>query len=444
MNWSALTVAIALPVTLSAQYGGPPRLWWDAGQSDNLSWSEDYEDAYGQLSVSNQRGPVHATGHAFFEALGTNGRACVTCHQPANAMSVSAATLRRRWVESKGADPVFAAIDGSNCPGLPQADRASHSLLLDRGLFRISLPWPPKNVRPDFRIDVVRDPVGCNTDAVYGLQSAQPAISVYRRPRIAANLKYLTEETQGEARRVALMTDGREPSLRSQAISAVLGHEQANSPPSAEQLRQIVEFERQIFTAQATDSYGGLLTETGGPALLGTENLMQGKAVFLATAFTPWKDTRDERLGDLQRDFRLSAARGADVFFKRGFRMGASANATCATCHTEGAARQWMDIGTTNRSSEDALPDLPLFRITCANGRTVLSQDPGRALISGRCADVGAIVMQQFRGLAARAPYFSNGSANSIPEIVDFYDRRFAIGYTRREKEDLANFLRVL
>jgi hypothetical protein len=28
-----------------------------------------------------------------------NGRACVTCHQPANALSVSTATLRERWKE---------------------------------------------------------------------------------------------------------------------------------------------------------------------------------------------------------------------------------------------------------------------------------------------------------------------------------------------------------
>ena len=29
------------------------------------------------------------------------------------------------------------------------------------------------------------------------------------------------------------------------------------------------------------------------------------------------------------------------------------------------------------------------------------------------------------RGLAARAPYFANGSAKSLREVVDFYDRRF-------------------
>ena len=113
---------------------------------------------------------------------------------------------------------------------------------------------------------------------------------------------------------------------------------------------------------------------------------------------------------------------------------------------------RWMDIGTTNRPAAADAPELPLFRITCSStvtphatlGRTIYTQDPGRALVSGKCADVGAVVMQQFRGLAARSPYFSNGSAKSIREIVDFYDRRFEIGFSEAEKQDLTNFLSVL
>jgi cytochrome c peroxidase len=52
--------------------------------------------------------------------------------------------------------------------------------------------------------------------------------------------------------------------------------------------------------------------------------------------------------------------------------------------------------------------------------------------------------MPQFRGLAARAPYFSNGSAKSIREIVKFYNDRFEIRLTEREQQDLVNFLSVL
>ena len=66
------------------------------------------------------------------------------------------------------------------------------------------------------------------------------------------------------------------------------------------------------------------------------------------------------------------------------------------------------------------------------------------ALITGRCADVGAIAAQQLRGLSARAPYFVNGSAKTLGDLVDYYDRRFSIGFTDVEKQDLINFLSVL
>jgi len=77
-------------------------------------------------------------------------------------------------------------------------------------------------------------------------------------------------------------------------------------------------------------------------------------------------------------------------------------------------------------------------------GRIFLTQDPGRALITGKCADVGSILMEQFRGLGARAPYFANGSASDLTELVDFYNRRFRIGLTEKEIQDLVNFLRIL
>ena len=48
------------------------------------------------------------------------------------------------------------------------------------------------------------------------------------------------------------------------------------------------------------------------------------------------------------------------------------------------------------------------------------------------------------RGLAARAPYFANGSARDLRELVDYYDRRFDMRLSGQEKQDLINFLGVL
>jgi hypothetical protein len=230
------------------------------------------------------------------------------------------------------------------------------------------------------------------------------------------------------------MADGREPDLRAQAITAILVHEQAKAPPAAETLRQIVDFETQVYAAQSADIRGGLLNEKDGPVALGPQNLASGKTGSLAgvLSFDIWKKPKSAPDLGLQREFRASVARGSEVFA-----------VNCAVCHTAKTTR-WMDIGTTNQPVAKESPELPLFRITCDTGRVVYTQDPGRALISGKCADVGAIVLQQLRGLAARAPYFSNGSARTLREVVEFYEKRHDVRYTEQEKQDLVNFLRVL
>lgn len=474
---ASLVLVVGVSAALRAQSGrsyGPDRIWWNAGSGDILPWQEEYDNADGQVGVLNANGIVRTKGHPFFEALGDNGRACVTCHQPSNAMSVSPVAVLERWRATAGQDAVFEAVDGANCPDQPEMEQSSHSLLLKRGLFRIALPWPPRNpdgapIAPEFRIEVVHDPTGCNLSPAYGLKSAKPAVSVFRRPRVTANLKYLVSSSG-----FALMADGRDPSLERQAVEAAMTHEQAVYP-SPEQLRRIVDFELQLYTAQMSDIRGGLLGEKGGPAALGLEHVASGQAGALGGVvpagasgapvsldFSGWRKAPGAPDLGLQREFRASVARGSEVFFARQFLVhdafplnatagGKPVAATCATCHATGLTR-WMDIGTANRAAASADPELPLFKITCEAsapahpflGRVIYTNDPGRALVTGKCADVGSIVMQQFRGLAARAPYFANGSAANLRDLVDFYDHRFGARFTEQEKQDLVNFLKVL
>lgn len=65
-------------------------------------------------------------------------------------------------------------------------------------------------------------------------------------------------------------------------------------------------------------------------------------------------------------------------------------------------------------------------------------------MISGNCADIGKLKGSILRGLAARAPYFHNGSAATLTDVVNFYDQRFNIGFTARQRQDLVNFLNTL
>jgi len=73
-----------------------------------------------------------------------------------------------------------------------------------------------------------------------------------------------------------------------------------------------------------------------------------------------------------------------------------------------------------------------------------LVTDPGRALITGKWKDVGRFKGPILRALAGRAPYFHNGSAASLLDVVNFYDARFALRLTPQRKLDLVAFLRTL
>jgi cytochrome c peroxidase len=65
-------------------------------------------------------------------------------------------------------------------------------------------------------------------------------------------------------------------------------------------------------------------------------------------------------------------------------------------------------------------------------------------LISGLCADIGKVKGPILRGLAGRAPYFHNGSAATLLDVVNFYVQRFNINFTDAQKADLVAFLQTL
>lgn len=437
--------------------------WMDADASGRLIADGTYANERGDIGVVMAGGTVaDVRDQAFFRALGTNGRACVTCHQPQDGMSLSVDTVRWMWRATRGADPLFAPVDGTNCPHLPAAVPASHSLLLNRGLIRVFLPWPPRDANgrllsPDFTLEVVRDPTGCNTHPRYGLGAPSPTVSVYRRPRPAANLAL--------AQRAGLMADGRAASLEAQAADAASGHMEAPVPLAPAQIDAIVTFESQVYVAQVFDGRAGRLvsdTPTAfGPRALeiaAQDALGAGKGraredgdVFPLDA--AWRaGTATDAATATVKAARASIGRGHDLFFTRRFRRDGG-TATCASCHgatvaglpaatRSNAARLRRPVFSAQESGEETV--LPLFRVTCRSGRVLFTEDPGRGLITGRCRDVGVLAAQQLRGLASRPPYFTNGSAATLHEVVDFYERHFRIGLTDTEQHDLANFLAVL
>jgi len=70
--------------------------------------------------------------------------------------------------------------------------------------------------------------------------------------------------------------------------------------------------------------------------------------------------------------------------------------------------------------------------------------DLGQALIDGRFDHVGKIKGPVLRGLSARAPFFHNGSAHTLMDVVRFYENRFGLVLTPRKESDLVAFLSAL
>jgi hypothetical protein len=485
----ALGGAIALfgvSVAARADHAGD---WWAPDSGRTFPAKVDYDTPSGSLRVLLTGGPLDTKGHPFFTPSAPGKRACITCHQPADAMSLSAQTARQRWDATGGKDPLFAAYDGSNCPTQPQGDAASHSLLLKYGLFRIQRAWPPRDLAgkpivPDFDIAVVRDPTGCNS-ATRG--PIKGNISVYRRPRPVANLKYLLaigfaydpkqgmplplDPETGKPMSGNLMADGRAGTLNAQMRDASSTHLELLKHMDAADMAKILDFESRVFTAAQRDATAGALDGDGAEG--GAEKLANSKAGQLGSIGKPvWSEFAAWEkpalgLAPERAAFRASVARGAKVFREKTFLISDSSGINapigfgnpvrnaCAFCHNmsqmgNDVAPGQVDLGTTNQPFADPMPWLPLFRITCKGrphpfyGRVIYTSDPGYALTTGRCADVGKITLQSLRGLAARAPYFSNGNAGDLRGVVDFYERRYKIGYTEQEKQDLVNLMSVL
>jgi len=457
----------------------------DSGRPDRIRLLRAANESGVALTISSNG--VIDRGNPFFRSLGANGRSCVSCHQPEEGWSMTPKGLRERFERSNGMDPVFRPNDGANSPladvSTRQAREAAYSMLLGKGLIRIGIGLP---AGAEFELVQVDDP--------YGFASAAE-LSLFRRPLASTNLRFLS----------TVMWDGRETlrdpastdclfgtttcfaplhvDLADQANTATTGHAQATTPLTTAQRDAIVDFELGLYTAQQQDDRAGRLSvhgANGGPSFLasvasyfGINDTLVGDyrshASFTPTVMTlyaGWQSTIEDRLNAdperRDRDVavaRRAIARGEALFNSKpivirdvhGLNDDLQIPAivgTCTTCHNTPNAGNHsipmpLDIGVADASRRT--PDLPLYTLrNKSTGATVQTTDPGRALITGRWQDIGRFKGPTLRALAARAPYFHNGSAKDLNELVRFYDQRFGIGFSEQEREDLVAFLKAL
>jgi hypothetical protein len=415
-------------------------------------------DASGVVQTVSTNGAFDPD-NPFFQSLGTNGRACVTCHQAADGWTITPEHVRARFQASAGQDPLFRLNDGATCPSddvsTLDAKRSAYGMLLSKGLIRVGLGIP---AGAEFTLLDVDDPYNCATAA---------ELSLFRRPLPSTNLPFLS----------GVMWDGRESApgrtlmqnLRQQAIDATLGHAQAGAPPTAQELDAIVALETGLFTAQSEDRGAGRLSQHGaggGPGAVSQQTFFPGindplggnptGAPFDPRAFTIFNAWM---AGDWRAEANRAVARGQEIFNSRPIAItgvrglndalgAATIPGTCTTCHDapnigNHSVALAIDIGVSAPARRT--PDMPLYTLRCtATGEIVKTMDPGRALVTGRCADIGKTKGPVLRGLAARAPYFHNGSAETLMDVVNFYDERFSLALSPKEKADLVAFLKAL
>ena len=143
-----------------------------------------------------------------------------------------------------------------------------------------------------------------------------------------------------------------------------------------------------------------------------------------------------------------------------------SLKGTCGTCHdTPNVGNHSfptpLNIGTGDPSPSNSsanmggldigyLPSITVCKLDLTTSSPTptsnckTTTDLGQALIDGKFDHVGKIKGPILRGLSARAPYFHNGSAQTLLDAVQFYEGRFGLVLTTQEESDLVAFLSTL
>jgi mono/diheme cytochrome c family protein len=375
----------------------------------------------GEVATFSTKGSVNLSGE-YFRTQGTNGQSCATCHIPEEAWSITPATLRRLFDETNGKYPIFNLHDADN-PSMDvsttEARRAAFSMLLSHGLFRRGGPPRPNS---EWELIAVDDPHGlANVNLLVHWRRSMPTINF---PVGSATVNWDAGSNVGKGQRAALVN------LTNRLVTGAL----QGPPATPEVVNDIVDFESALFTAQLTVPGVGRLDADGargGPQALSTMSKVEGRF-----------DLFDAWMGDANPK-RAQIARGQEVFNSTNV-----SHKSCIACHDSAnngtsVTNTLFDIRTA--SAEARTPDLPLYTFrNKKTGETLQLTDAGLGNITGLWDDLGRFKTPTLRGLAARAPYFHNGIAATLEDVVRHYEKHFGFRFTDEERADLVAFLNAL
>jgi cytochrome c peroxidase len=410
-----------------------------AGEGQGGDWSEKQQPLLEELidslpnsfpipnghgaaaSYSTTTAPIVSLNNNFFTPQGTNGRDCGTCHAVEDGWSITPATVTLMFLLSDGLDPLFVHhldTDTPTCDMSTTQARWACTTMLRQGLFTRRVAPPAAR---DYDVVLAEDPLGVGTTA---------SLWFFRRPLPTANFKSFTVMWDAANTVGTSLRDG----LIRQARGNVTGA-QEGAPASDAVIFDIVDYEMGIGHAQSNAIGSGSVTASGargGPQSAIEQPLVNARFDL----FDAWKDSHNPH--------RARVYRGQEIFNTPNVASGR----TCRGCHN--AANNGQNVNGTlfdvGVSRPEFGPGKAVYTFQDRNNpaNTVRSTDPGRGIRNGVFADLNKFKTPNIRGLAARAPYFHNGIAATIPAIVDHYEAALGFNFTDQEQEDLAAFLAAL
>ncbi|HEY8510246.1 MAG TPA: hypothetical protein VIL32_17960 [Steroidobacteraceae bacterium] len=403
-----------------------------AGQPQRIGNNLPVPNAAGAAATYSTAGYVDLT-NPFHIPQGTNGRTCQTCHLPHAGWSIRPIDVELTFLLTLGKDPIFNLLDANspNAPTKTLSQRYQAYSMLRKGLFRRGGNVPAD---AEYEIVAVDDPLRAG--------GSKTRFEFFRRPlatanfHVAKNVGWHDQFTDGGMLDV-------HAGLKAQARPTIIGA-LAGDPPTEETLESIATHQEELSFAQSHIHGLGSLSSCGakgGPENLSRETPVNGRFDL----FDAWIDLVPGSCTTKAADRkRAQIARGQELFNNPG-RTGK----TCRGCHNaanngSNVSGTLFDVGASRK--EFRKPGMPLYTLrNKANPKLVhKTTDPGRALRSGRWDDLDKFKTPSLRGVAARAPYFHNGIAPTLMDVVTHYEKALGFKFTRQEREDLVAFLEAL
>lgn len=418
-----------------------------AGNAADEAFQTDESALSGATTITNDKPIQNSGGHGatwstqgdgtldltneFHTAQGTNGRSCATCHLPEGGWSITPAQVEAMFASTGGTHPIFLPADANH----PDADvstvearRASYSMLR-KGLFRRGGAAPATR---EFDIVAAEDPYG------WGSASAQ-RFSVFRRPLATANFHLAKNVGWDDANTRSGQTTAQ--GLWAQAENNIRTG-QAGAPPTTATVDAIVAYESALSFAQVIVSGVGRLDECGARG--GARNLSQ--QAFVDAPFNLYDGWRaGVASASCSSAARAQIARGQDLFNNKTSATGR----TCRGCHNaenngSNVNGTTFDIGASDPRWA-AIDGLPIYTVrNRETGEEIRTTDPGKANRSGKWADMNRFKVPSLRGLTARAPFFHNGVAKTLHDVVHVYEVQLGFDFTPEEEKDLVAFMNAL